>query len=116
MIFALYVYAGLSGAEGMQKKVRVMQRGDMKVAVVSALIFALYVYAGLSGAEGMQKKVRVMQRGDMKVWLSGCLSSSLIFALCFNSALNDMKIWMWRKKMTFPLILLAFAPFLAVFF
>ena len=102
----------------MEEKRKLSGKTVLKIigAVVSALIFALYVYAGLSGAEGMQKKVRVMQRGDMKVWLSGCLSSSLIFALCFNSALNDMKIWMWRKKMTFPLILLAFAPFLAVFF
>lgn len=85
-------------------------------AVVSALIFALYVYAGISGMPDMQEKVHVMQRGDMKVWLSGCLSASLVFALCINSALNDLNIWMWRKKITYPMILLAFVPFLAVFF
>ena len=102
----------------MEKKRSLSGKTVLKIigAVVSALFFGLYVYAGISRVESMQEEVHVMQRGDMKIWLAGCLSSSLVFALCVNAALNDLNLWMWRKKITFPLILLAFVPFLVMLF
>ena len=102
----------------MEKKRSLSGKTVLKIigAVVSALFFGLYVYAGISRVESMQEEVHVMQRGDMKIWLAGSLSSSLVFALCVNAALNDLNLWMWRKKITFPLILLAFVPFLVMLF
>ena len=74
----------------MEKKRSLSGKTVLKIigAVVSALFFGLYVYAGISRVESMQEEVHVMQRGDMKIWLAGSLSSSLVFALCVNAALN----------------------------
>lgn len=84
-------------------------------AFLALAYLGLCLYAGVTGKiPGMHKIEHIMWFGHLKNWVSGGIAASMIVALCVNSTLNDLNLWMWRKKSFFPAFLMGLLPVVAI--
>lgn len=83
--------------------------------LLSLAYFGLCLYAGITGKIPSMHKIEHVQRfGNIKNWVSGGIAASILFTLCVNSTLNDLNIWMWRKKSFVPFCLVGLLPGIAM--
>lgn len=92
----------------MEKRKYSGKTGLKLIATLLALgYFAFCLYAGITGTiPDMQEVEHIIRGGHMKKWVSGGIVSAMLAAFCIHSILNDLNLWMWRKKSSVPFLLI----------
>lgn len=76
----------------------------------------LCIYIGISGkVPSMHETEHILRYGDHKKWVAGGMTATMIFGMCVNSALNDLKLKRIRKESFLPLFITMILPLILLF-